>query len=350
MLYAGVDLGKRFSYVTVMDPGGTIVKQGKVASEPDGLLEALAKDGLPVAVAIEACRDWYWVYDLLDQAGLDVSLVHPLKAKAIASARIKSDRLDSRILAQLLRTDLLPRAYIPDKATRNRKELLRYRAFLVHLQTSIKNRIHALLDKLHLRPPYADVFCRAGLAWCKGLQLPQPYSQVLEGSLQLLEAVRREIDLMGSRIRAEAREDGQAQLLTTVPGVGYYTALLILSEIGEIERFPSARHLCSYAGLVPSTYASGNTIRHGGITRQGSRWLRWALVEATIHAVRQPGALREFYERLRVAKGVQAARTAAARKLLKAVYWMLKTGRPYQQVVQRWQEPGRASSCLILAR
>jgi len=129
---------------------------------------------------MEATWDWYWVYDPLEGAGLEISLVHPLKAKAIASASIRSDRLDSRILAHLLRSDLLPCAYIPSRGTRERRELLRYRAFpslrsgqaLVHQQTALKNRIHALLDKLHQRPPVRDPFSVAGWPTCPLCSLP----------------------------------------------------------------------------------------------------------------------------------------------------------------------------------
>lgn len=333
MLYAGVDLGKRSSYVTVMDDGGAIVRHGKVESEPEPLLDMLQGDGQELAVAVEASRDWYWVCDLLEGAGMNVSLVHPLKAKAIAAARIKSDRLDSRILAHLLRSDLIPCAYIADRKTRERRELLRYRAYLVGMRTSLKNRIHALLDKLRIRSPVNNVFSASGKAWLETLELAPPYSEILTSSLRALAAVTQEVDLVSAQIQSEAQADEQAMLLRSVPGVGYYTALLISSEIGDVTRFPSARHLCSYSGLVPSTYASGNSLRHGRITRQGSRWLRLALVEAVIHTVRQPGVLHDFYENLRAAKGVQVARTAAARKLLKTIYWMLKTGRTYQTTI-----------------
>jgi transposase len=343
MLYAGVDLGKRSSFITVVDESGQVIRAGKVASEPEPLLAMLDHEGHELSVAIEASRDWYWVCDLLQEAGMDVSLVHPLKAKAIASARIKSDRLDAGILAHLLRSDLIPCAYIADKKTRERRELLRYRAYLVAIRTSVKNRIHALLGKLRIRAPVNNIFTVSGRAWLDSLELATPYDGILSSSLRALTLLGEEIDLVTAEIRAEAEEDDLAVLLTTVPGVGYYTALLILSEIGDVDRFPTARHLCSYSGLVPSTYSSGNTLRHGKITRQGSRWLRLALVEVAIHAVQRPGRLRDFYEGLRTSKGVQLARTAAARKLLKTIYWMLKTGRAYDETIN-YNTVRRASS------
>ena len=149
---------------------------------------------------------------------------------------------------------------------------------------------------------------------------------------------------MAGRVGERARGDRQALLLATVPGLGYYAALLVLAEIGDVSPFPTARHLSSYAGLVPSTYASGGVVRHGAITKRGSRFLRWALVEAALHAVGRPGPLQEFYRRLLVGKGAQKARVAVARKLSKAVFWMLKSGRSYREVEPYLAPQGQASS------
>jgi len=129
-----------------------------------------------------------------------------------------------------------------------------------------------------------------------------------------------------------AEEDRDAMILMTIPGVGYYSALLIKSEIGDVRRFPSAKQLCSYAGLVPSTYASGNACYHGHITKQGSRWLRWILIEAAIHAVKRPGVLRRFYFKVERKKGGQIAKVATARKLLEWIYHILRDGRTYQEM------------------
>ena len=275
--------------------------------------------------------------------------MHPYKTEAIASARIRSDRLDAHILAQLLRADLVARAYAADPETRGLRELLRYRAFLVGLQGAVKNRIHAFLDKLGVRPPMPTPFSRKGLEWLAGLELPQPYGEELRGLLRLLSALRQEIEAVAGRVREVARRDEQALLLTTVPGLGYYAALLVLAEIGDVSRFPTARHLSSYAGLAPSTYASGGVVRHGAITKRGSRFLRWALAGAAIHAVGRPGPLQEFYRRLLVGKGAQKARVAVARKLSKAVFWMLRTGRSYREVEPYLAPQGQAGSGRYMA-
>ena len=348
MFYAGLDVSKRRLCLAVVDERSGTARQGKAEGSPEGLLGALAGLG----------RGSGWPRG---HQGLGVGPGPPLgpgaggdpcpslQDKGDSLARIKSDRLDAHILAQLLRADLVARAYVADKETRALRGLLRYRAFLVGLERAVKNRIHALLDRLLVRPPMATPFSRKGLEWLAGLQLPEPYGQELAGLLRLLSALRQELELVAGRVREAARRDERAILLTTVPGLGYYLALLVLAEIGDVSRFPTARHLASYAGLVPSTYASGGVVRHGAITKQGSRFLRWALVEAAMHAVRRPGPLQEFYRRLLVGKGAQKARVAVARKLAKAVFWMLKTGRSYKEVEPYLAPQGQASSSLYMA-
>jgi len=152
----------------------------------------------------------------------------------------------------------------------------------------------------------------------------------------------------GKRVQQLAEEGHDALLLMTIPGMGYYSALLTKSEIGDVKRFQSAKQLCAYAGLVPSTYASGNMRFHGHITKHGSRWLRWTLIEATIHAVKRPGVLRRFYFKVERKKGGQIAKVAAARKLLEWIYHILKDGRTYQEMERIAEylgrgEPGNSS-------
>jgi transposase len=177
-----------------------------------------------------------------------------------------------------------------------------------------------------------DWFTFGGRSWLVKLSLAPPYEDILVSNLRVLEALQQEIALVIRQLQAQ--QDPQAVLLTSIRGVGYYLSLLIFSEIVEVEQVPSARHLCPYAGLVPSAYASGNTLRHGSITRQGSGWLRWALTEAAIHAARRPRLLQQFYGRLGATTGPQVARIAAARKFLKITRWMLQTGQSLEEVTR----------------
>ena len=177
-----------------------------------------------------------------------------------------------------------------------------------------------------------DLFGKQGIAFLQSFTLTENYKIALEGYLAVLDAVRQEILAASKKVRQLAEEDADALLLMTIPGMGYYSALLTKSEIGDVRRFRSAKQLCSYAGLVPSTHASGNTCFHGHITKQGSRWLRWILVETAIHAVKRPGILRRFYFKIEKKKGGQIAKVATARKLLEWIYHILRDGRTYQEM------------------
>jgi len=316
MLHVGMDMHKRFSVVTVIDDEGKEVVVGQKLENQEADLLAFFK-GLDeeVRVVLEAGPNLMWMCDLLDDCGIDNLLCHPSKTKAITAARIKTGKLDSKILSHLLRADFIPEAYKPDAGTKATRELLRYRAFLMRERTRTKNAIHALLTRGNIPNPYSDLFGKAGLSYLEGLRLLAVRRAALDGYLSLLSRLGEEIAAAEQRVRGKFKNSPQARLLSTIPGVGPLLSLTILSEIGEISRFGAARQLSSYAGLVPSTSQSGGVTRHGRITRQGSRWLRWALVEAAIHAASRPGPLRDFHLKLKKSKGNEVARVAVARKL-----------------------------------
>jgi transposase len=331
MLYTGVDYHRSFSYLTTMNEKGEIVSQKKLPSNGE-IVDFLKSFGESMEIAIEATPSWYWLYDHLEDEGFEVKLSHPLKTKAIAYAKVKTDKVDSATLAHLLRSNLLPLSYVPEKPVRLNRELLRYRASLVKIQTGVKNKIHTILAKNNVSHDYSDLFGKEGMTFLHSLSLPENYKIALEGYLDVLDAVREEIRAASKKVQQLAEEDRDALLLMSIPGMGYYSALLTTSEIGDVKRFRSAKQLCAYAGLVPSTHASGNTCFHGHITKQGSRWLRWILIEAAIHAVKRPGVLRRFYFKIERKKGGQIAKVATARKLLEWIYHILKDGRTYQEM------------------
>jgi len=331
MLYTGIDYHRSFSYLTTMNEKGEVVSQKKLPSSGE-IVDFLKSFGESMEIAIEATPSWYWLYDELEDEGFQVKLSHPLKTKAIASAKVKTDKVDSATLAHLLRSNLLPLSYVPEKPVRLNRELLRYRASLVKIQTRVKNKIHTILAKNNVSHDYSDLFGKEGMAFLHSLALPENYKIALEGYLTVLDVARREIRLASKKVEQVAEGDRDAMLLMTIPGMGYYSALLTKSEIGDVKRFPSAKQLCAYAGLVPSTYASGNACFHGHITKQGSRWLRWILIEAAIHAVKRPGMLRRFYFKVERKKGGQIAKVATARKLLEWIYHILRDGRSYQEM------------------
>lgn len=342
MIYVGLDLHKSFSVITVMDAQGKeVVKQRKLAND-GGIVRLLHEFEQPVTVAMEATRSWYWLYDLLEETGVQVKLSHPLKTKAIASAKVKNDKIDSRILAHLLRADLLPLSYVPPKSIRMQRELLRYRASLVKIQTGVKNRVHAMLAKNNITHDFTDLFGKQGRAFLSSLTLAEIYRMALDGYISVLDELQEQIKAVNKKIVVSARDDEEAKLLMTIPGVGYYSALLIKSEIGDIDRFPSAKQLCAYAGLVPSTYSSGDTTFHGHIVKQGSKWLRWIVAEAIGHCIAKPGHIQAFYWRLERRKGKKIAKVATERKLLEWIYHMLKqrwTFEEMDKIASNWGEP-----------
>jgi transposase len=322
LTYIGLDVHKRVCYGTVMDEKGQIVKRGKFSNDPQGLEEFM--EGIDEAlVAMEAGYCWQPLYDRLEETGHDVRLAHPLKVKAIAEAKVKTDKIDSETLAHLLRADLLPESYVPPRDIRELRDRVRRRAFLVGMRTMLKNRVHSELAKRGIRLG-VPLFTRNGRELLRGLGL-----EAVDQVLPVMDALDRQIALISGSLKRMCGEDPRASLLTTIPGVGYYIALLIVSEIGDVRRFPDSEKLCSYAGLVPTVRRSGGSTYHGGITREGSKWLRWALTQAVHVHIRSETNLTRFYRRLAETKPGQVAVMATARKMLKVVYWMLRNDEPF---------------------
>jgi len=328
--YIGIDLHKATSMITRMDQRGRILEQVQLRTDASSLGGYLRRVRPDTRIAVEATGNWVYLYELIEDRCPDLLLAHPLKTKAIASARIKTDKIDSTTLAHLLRANLLPAAYIPPRPVRDTRELLRYRGSLVRLRTQVKNKVHALLTKNGLRTPTRNAFGVKARRFLATVALRPCYRGALDGYLRLLTQLTGELQQVAQRIETEAQANPQAQLLCTMPGIGAYSALLIVSEIGDIRRFPSARQLCSYAGLVPSVHASGDRTRRGRLTKQGSKWLRWILVELSIHAINGAPQFRALYYRVAKRHGRNVGRVAVARAMLKAIYAMLRRGEPFR--------------------
>ena len=331
----GVDFHKAYSYMTVMDAQGEVVKAGKVANTREAVQGFLTPYRDNAEAVLEATRNWTVMYDLLEREVRAVHLAHPLKVRAIAEARIKTDRIDSKILAHLLRCDLLPTAYVRPRAERVSQQILRQRMFLVRVRTMVKNRIHVAIDRqLDVRDvaaEFSDLFGAAGMAWLRGVALPEVERQLLSSELTLFEAVQARIAESDRIVRTLATGDPRVRWVRTIPGLGRFFAVLVVHEIGDIRRFPTPEKLSAYAGLVPSVHASGGKIFHGRLTKQGNKWLRWAVVEAVRPAVTTDPDLRRYYERLRQRKGPNPAKVATARRLLLLTHRVLTHERPYRK-------------------
>ena len=329
MIYVGVDLHLRLCSMTVLDASGRILQQRFVPNLPESLQTFFQTWKSPgteekVSVAVEACGFWPAFVEVVEPLVERVVLVHPAKVKAIASAKLKNDRVDSATLAQLLRANLLPEAWKADAATRDLRQMLRTRLALVEDRTRHKNHVHAILHQSGWHQPTSDLFGKAGRAWLATLSLRPAARQALETSLRMVEFLDREVQLVDEPLRQRARQDPDARCLMTIPGIGPFTALMLKAEIGDIRRFPDKRSLYNYAGLVPVIRESGGHQRRGGITHAGSRRLRWVMSEAAMIAARYSAAARGWFERLARRKHPHLARTALARKLLGAV-WALWT-------------------------
>lgn len=330
MLYVGLDVSKRSCSATVMNARGKILQQTKFLNsieELDKFLESLHTR--KASFVMEASYTWEHLYDYIEENEFEVCLANPVKTKAIAEARTKTDKIDSMILAHLRRTDLVAKVYVPPKNIRDRRTIVRHRASLVKIRTEMKNRIHAILAKEGINPEFSDLFGKQGMAFLEKLQLRDVHRFALDNYINVIENLNQRIEETNEFIESLASKDEQVKLLTTIPGIGIYSAMLLMAEICDVERFPDSKKLCSYAGLVPSTYQSGNVEYHGHITKRGSTWIRWVLIQATHIAVRQNNFLQKFYRRIAKRKGQKIAIIATSRKMLEVVYHILKDNQPF---------------------
>jgi transposase len=340
----GIDLHRKRSHVAVIDDEGTETLSRRIENDPATFLELLAELEGESEIALEATYGWEWLADLLQDAGYELHLAHPLRTKAIASARVKTDSVDARTLAQLLRADLLPEAYVAPRELRDLRDLLRHRIALTQMRTALKNRVHAMLARHGVQHAYSDLFGRAGAAFLDELALRCPPRRRLDSLLALIADFDREIDQTTREIDRRARRDGRVDVLTQIRGVGPYTAMLVIAEVGEIARFASARKLCAWAGLTPTVRSSDGRARLGHITRQGSRALRWAMVEAAQKAPLGGGPMRETFERIAKRRGRKIAKVAVARKVLTLCYYGLRDGE-----IRCLARPRRPSALKVMA-
>ncbi|MCA1835287.1 MAG: IS110 family transposase [Actinobacteria bacterium] len=320
-VYVGIDVHRKRSQVAVVDDTGQVVTNRNVVNGVESILSLIGDYPLHTPVAFEAAFGWGWLVELLTDYGYEPHLVHPSRCKAIAAARLKNDKVDAAILAQLLRADLLPEAWIAPPAVRQLRALLRHRVQLVRLRTLLRNRIHAVLaDHGQDRP--AGVWSGPGQDWLATLELPAVSRAVVDDCLALIEAFAPTIDRLDTEVHQRAKAEPRVKVLTTLPGVGEFTALLMLAEIGDIRRFSNARKLAAWSGLTPTVRGSDLKVRHGHISKQGSAWLRWILIEAAQTAKRHPDFAPAYLAMSR-RRGKKIATIAVARKLLARAFHLL---------------------------
>jgi transposase len=339
MKYIGLDCHKQYDFATLIDSETGEIRSKKLAHKKDEF-KSFIGGRRNTKMVIESCWNWSKTYELSKDLVDEVILAHPLKIKAIASAKIKTDAIDSRTLAQLLKADLIPQAHLREADNRIKQKVIRHRAFMVAMRTKIKNKVNDQVSNRLLSPTIEktkpkNLFSKRGkgengVAWLKSLKWPVAEDRrIFESSMNLIEQLNLEISASNRMMDEIFQKDKDAQLLCTIPGIGKTLSVLISTEIDGIRRFKSPSKLCSYAGLVPSTHSSGGKTYHGKMILEGNRWLRWALVEAVVPASYADDGIRQRLNALRKIKNANVAKVIMARWILKLVYHVLKEGRPY---------------------
>jgi transposase len=342
ILALGWDVHRKFSKVSLQE----MTSKGQIGVVERARLEHCDHqvmrqwlDRVPAGtpVALEAAFGWPWIADLLEELGLEPHLGHPPAVKVLAQHEAKGDRCDADRLAKFQLRGILPESYLAPPEVRQRRERMRYRIALVRLHGGVKNRIHAILHRLGILHSFSDLFGKGGRAFLEKLDLPEASQAVLGGYLRLLDHLREEIEQVEQWMRRNLAQDEVVRWLKTLPGIGVILAHVIRAEIGQIERFPSYRHLGSYSGLAPLSDDSAD--RHGRrhCSPACNHTLRWALIEAATGVLATKGTkawrLRRLYGRLtgggRYNKN--QAKVALARELIKLVYVVWSKGEPYTE-------------------
>lgn len=336
MNYIGIDVHKRYSVCAAQDEQGRELGVVRIeGNSGSGLAQFLDRLGGISSVALEACWNWGKVFDLLEALPqvAEIAVAHPLKTRLIGEAQIKTDTIDAKALATLLRGGFIAKVHVPAKAVRQRKDQLRQRLYWVRLRTRLRNRVHALLDRqpsLAL-PQASDLFGVKSLAALRKLELPEPDSTMLREDLALLELLSVQIKAQEKRIAQANSSDAATRRVQSIPGFGPILAALVATEIDEITRFVDAEHLCAYAGLVPITRSSGGHTRHGPLLRAANRWLRWAFMEGAWVAIGCSSYFGAFYRKQRDrGKSANIAISIVARRICRIVFHLLKEQRDYQ--------------------
>jgi len=321
--FVGIDLHRRRSVMVRMDAAGEVLSAFQIINHPEILAGVIAEAGEAPEVVLEATYGWYWAADVLAAAGATVHLAHPLGVKGFAYRRVKNDVRDATDLADLLRMGRLPEAWIAPPATRELRELVRHRAKLVALRSSLKAQVHAVLAKNGVSVAVSDLFGVAGTKLLDDLALPKPYLARLGSLRRLLDALDFEIDTTARWVHGRLAREAGYTAVQTIPGIGPILGAVFVAEVGNVHRFASADKLTCWAGMTPKHYESDTTVRRGRITKQGSRLVRWAAVESV---QRLPGHTRlgAFRDQVAERRGHNIAVVAAARRQLEYVYYALR--------------------------
>jgi transposase len=336
MLHAGLDLSRRKIDVCLLSESGEHLDQLATAPDADALrtlarrIEETHRES--VCAVIESMTGARLVHDTLEQEGWDVEIADAQKVKGLAPLACKTDKIDSRVLAVLSHRDLVPAIWLPDPRIREERELARFRLHLVKHKSALKNRVHSTLINFGRPCPVTDLFGVEGRQLLARLQLPEPWRGNITASVELIDDLECQIAEINRKLREGHADHPYIPFLMSAPGIGWVLAFTIAAEIGEIERFASPEKLAGYTGLCPRVNQSGDKDRRGPLTKHGPTYLRWAMLEATMHALKHP-AYAERYQRnkrrLGKQRGAKVAQVDIARRLTHAIWHMLSRNQEF---------------------
>ena len=322
--YVGVDLHRHRSVIVRKDAGGELLETVQIENDPIVLAEAIGRAGETPEVVLEATYGWYWAADVLAECGASVHLAHPL-GNSWGNRRVKNDERDATDLIDMLRLGRLAEAYIAPPGLRELRELVRHRAKLVAIRSGLKAQVHAILAKEGLAVPVTNLFGVGGRRLLDDVDLSGAYRLRVESLLGLIDAFDVEVESFAGLVAETLEGDVGYHAVQAIPGVGPVLAAVFVAEIGDVTRFGGAAQLCSWSGLTPRHRESDTHVRRGHITKQGSRLVRWAAVEA-VGRQRGGTVIAAHNHRVAQRRGPPIGRVAAARKLLTLVYYGLRDG------------------------
>jgi transposase len=324
--YVGIDLHRRRSVLVRMTDAGDRLETTRISNDPEYLQQVMARAGEAPEVVLEATYGWYWAVDTLAELGATVHLAHPLGVKMFSYRRVKNDERDAADLADLLRMGRLPEAWIAPPRTRELRGWVRHRAKLVGLRSSLKCQIHAVLAQAGVSVTVSDLFGVQGQALLAAAPLARESRARVQSLCRLITALDFEIDLYSDLVAGRLRGDVGYRAIQAIPGIGPTLAAVFVAEIGDVHRFRRPEQLTSWAGLTPKHHESDTTVHRGRITKQGSKLVRWAAIEAVqrVAADTELGAKRDQVAVRRNNRNI--GKVAAARELTELVFYGLRDG------------------------
>lgn len=333
MLYSGIDLHRDNSMITTINESGAVIDQQKLPNDELAILNYFFAMGKQHRAVVEATANWYWLSDLLNDHGIDLVLAHAKYLKAISYAKVKTDKVDSQTLANLLRIDMIPAAHQISPALRGLRDLMRARLKIVSKNTSCQNSIHRLLGKYNLNiPEDKKLHDLSTLDLLTDLQLPAEASLQMEMHMEQMRLLHQQIKDLEKSIHPQLLPNPEIQRLLWIPGIGRILAFTIFLEVDGIERFENVNKFFSYCRLVPGADNSNRKAKHKSGNKDGNKYLKMAFTEAAVRAIQYYREIKEFYQSKQRRKHKAIAKTLVAQELAKSCYYVLSNKTEFNNI------------------